>query len=195
MITYGCSDLYNTVHFTDWRITDGTGNVLDTGSGPSNQSYQSLTLPVAIAAAGVQDEADFPNHICTASAMQSQIGFDLAGTSCITQAPLRQQFGTGPNDWAAIIGNDMMHTKMTFSAQVQFYANYTAPECGRISFYGRTNGVTLTPSSPVAQLIELESPIYVDKRPSCVSSRLASPEAADADFVLTFSPIALGTPE
>jgi len=196
LLTYGCADVYSQYHFTNWQILDGNNNAFYSGYGPQNTTFQALTLPVTITAAGVAEGGSFPGNICIPQAFLEAIRFDTIGTSCIEGGVVRQRFGTGPNDWAKIIGNDMMPTKMTFSAQVKFFANYTAPDCARISFYGRTSGVTLTPATPVTSgLVELESPIYVDRRPSCQSSRLTAPEVPDADFQLTISKIALAVPQ
>lgn len=184
----GCSDGVSQ-RYTTFEVVDGN-NTSVASLFIGGQRFEALKLPVTIRAPGISGGSS-----CSPSASIEQIQFSTIGTSCLPARVVRARY----TDWAgapnAIIGEGMMKTKLTFSAQAQFYSNYSAPHCGSLYLSGGSSSVTLTPAKPSTNgLVELESPIKVVAMPSCTSSRLSSPEATDADFKLTLSTFAMGVP-
>jgi hypothetical protein len=189
---FSCADVNGGQHYTQFIVEDGNGQHFSLIGG--YESFANLKLPVKISAPGVSG-GGFYGHLCAPSATVKQIRFTTIGTSCLPARVARPRFTTYSSEKLFTIGEDTHPTMMTFSAKAQFYANYTAPECAKIILAGGADWVVLTAAHPAtAGLAQLRSPISVYAYPTCQSSRLQPPEATDADFKLTMSPVALGVP-
>lgn len=215
----GCTGPSNTTEYGSLRVDDGVGGQTTVGGGPfATHQFSSLTLPVTISPLGacgwehatasriVYDTIGTPclpggtvRDRLLAEAESGSTVHVLIGRH--RDAPPRDGLTVRSSTW---LNKELRGSQLTFSARAKFYQNTTAPQCAAIHivspYMPQTNPsgpqtLVLTAASPTtAGLLTMTAPLFIQAISTCTGSKLPTPEAADADFELELSPIAVGEP-
>ncbi len=85
---------------------------------------------------------------------------------------------------------DLKGAKITLHATVKFFRNFTAGNvCGKIEVVGADRRVVLDAVTDHVTIKNLVAPISVEASATCQSSRVASPENADTDYLFAIPSI------
>jgi hypothetical protein len=92
-------------------------------------------------------------------------------------------------------GDSIPGVKVTISVSASFYENFSnGSDCSRIVLGDSKGEHILDNDHNQLSNITLVAPFYVDSRPTCVASRISSPERTNMDYFLRVDPILVGDP-
>src|SRR5262249_55675625 len=122
--------------------------------------------------------------------------FEVTRTNPIAAESLSGKFDVTHVTGVRTLGSDIPGVALTFAAHAEFYKNFTnGNACDNLVVTDHANTtVTLDPATPSNQFT-LIAPVVISSHAKCISSRLAQPENANADFDIDVSSISLGDPQ
>jgi hypothetical protein len=162
-------------------LKDATGATFNITA--ANVRFDRLLLPVSL-------------YATTDSSVNSvvyltQVSYEITQVNPIAASSLTGQFqvSTSPQ-LLNTVAADIPGVTLSLRVDATFYNNYLdGNRCSQIT----VNGTAVTPAT-ASQTIQTTAPLNIYAAPSCLSSRLAHPENASADYAVAISSIQIGDP-
>jgi hypothetical protein len=150
--------------------------------------FDRLPLPVKLVS---KDQTTNSN-----TATLKGLTFEVTRTNPIPAEALSGKFDVTHVTGVRTLGSDIPGVALTFATHSQFYKNFTnGNACDNLVLTDHTGAApTLDPTTP-SQQFTLIAPVVITSHARCISSRLATPENANADFDIDISSISLGDPQ
>lgn len=167
------------------RIVDASGATYEVPATATR--FERLPLPVRLV-------ATTDGSVDSAVTFRG-IGVEVTRTIPIAGSALSGKYAGATPTVVRTLASDVPGMSVTLSAQATFYRNFTnGNACSRVLLTDAANQtVTLDPSSNTRR-VTLKTPVQVISQSTCISSRLATPESATADFALDVSTLAFAAP-
>jgi hypothetical protein len=169
------------------HVVDGSGAQYEVSS-QKVIHFDRLPLPVKVVSA---DQTTYSNNVTLKG-----LAFEVTRTNPIPAESLNGKFDVTHVTSVRTLGADIPGVALTFAAHAEFYQNFTnGNACDNLVLTPKSGAATtLDPTTPSQQLT-LVAPVVITSHAKCISSRLAQPENANADFDIDISSLSLGDPQ